>query len=200
MPRAYWVPRKGYIDGNKGGVIHSVHNLLVRYHIHMNRFIFVGGSVAVFFFAYAAFAFTEPTGVPPQNNVPPPITVGSGRQVKAGDLTVQNIKASSITLGEDTRTTWLDAASACAWDGWKCDCKNDGSSGASIALTMGVQCTSGRLTDMKIVSIQISTKEKKCSATAPAPCKQIIYSYANASGDSGETVLDVISNLWDKWF
>ena len=166
----------------------------------MNRILIASGSLTACFFAYAVFAFTEPTGVPPQNNVPSPITVGSGRQVKSGDLTVQNIKASSITLGEDTRTTWLDAASACAWEGWKCDCKNDGSTGASIALTMGVQCLSGRLTDMKIVSVQISSKGKSCSATAPSPCKQAIYSYVNAPAESGGTILNVVTNLWDKWF
>ena len=166
----------------------------------MNRFIIVSGSVVTCFFTYAVFAFTEPTGVPPQNNVLPPITVGSGRQVKNGDLTLQNMKASSITLGEDTRTTWLDAASACAWEGWKCDCKNDGSTGASIALTMGVQCVSGRLTDMKIVSVQISSKEKSCSAMAPSPCKQAIYAYKNVPADDGDTILDVVANLWDKWF
>ena len=166
----------------------------------MNRFIILCGSLVACSFAYAAFAFTEPTGIPPQNNVPPPITVGSGRQVKSGDLTLQNMKASSITLGEDTRTTWLDAASACAWEGWKCDCKNDGSTGASIALTMGVQCTSGRLTDMKIVSLQISSKGKSCSGTAPSPCKQTIYAYKNVSVDDGGTILNAVTNLWDKWF
>lgn len=163
----------------------------------MNRFITVIISIGCAIFgAYAVFAFTEPTGTPPLNNAPAPLTVGSGRQVKGGDLTVMNMKASSITLGEDTRTTWLEAGSACAWEGWKCGCQSDGSSGASLALTIGTECKSGRLTDMKIVSMAISSKGKSCGAAAPPPCTPSLYKYQNAGGSQGSTFLDDVSCLW----
>jgi hypothetical protein len=134
-------------------------------------------------------AFTEPAQPPPQGNVPPPITVGPGRQSKAGDITVQNLKASSITLGEDTRTTWLDALGACAWEGWKCDCQNNNSSGSSVALTVGIQCQGGQLRDMRIVDLQISSKTKSCPSKAPAPCAASLYKYKNDKAADG-----------DKWY
>lgn len=145
-----------------------------------------------------ALAFTEPTGAPPLNNAPAPLNVGAGRQTKNGDITLQNIKASSITLGESTRTSWLDAASACKWEGWKCDCRSDGSSGASIALTIGMQCSGGQLQDMEVVDLQISSKQKSCAVTAPAPCKQALYIYKNPAGDAGETTLDKVRNITTK--
>ena len=134
-----------------------------------------------------ALAFTEPTGTPPTNNVPAPLNVGAGRQIKNGDLTVQNIKASSVTLGESTRTSWLDAASACSWEGWKCNCKNDGSSFAYIAITMGAQCSGGQLRDIRLINIQLSSKGKTCPATAPVFCQPSLYTYENVSGvDEGD--------------
>ncbi len=145
-----------------------------------------------------AFAFTEPTGTPPTRNVPAPLNVGAGIQEKAGGLVMQTMKSASITLGESTRTSWLDAGSACKWEGWKCDCKNDGSSGASLALTMGMQCSGGQLVDMKIVSIQISSKGKVCSTTAPAPCRADIYTYKNVPVSDSDTVLNTATKVVNK--
>lgn len=146
-----------------------------------------------------AFAFTEPTGTPPTKNVPAPLNVGAGRQEKSGDLTVQNMKASSITLGESTRTSWLDAASACKWEGWKCDCRSDGSSFASIALTTGAECSGGQLRDMRIMDLQISSKGKTCGSKAPTGCTQSLYTYKNIiSGGNGSS-----SDVWYNplsWF
>ncbi len=156
------------------------------------RGIAIGAAIA---FTGTALAFTEPTALPPLNNAPSPITVGSGRQVKAGDLTVSNLKATSITLGEETRTSWLDAASSCGWTGWKCDCKSDGSSAAGLALTVGVQCSGGQLAGVKVVSLQISSKAKSCGATAPAPCAQALYTRQNAGGDAGDTFLGTAGNV-----
>lgn len=132
-----------------------------------------------------ALAFTEPTGVPPTKNVAAPLNVGAGTQEKAGNLIMQNMKASSITLGESTRTSWLDAGSACSWEGWKCNCKNDGSSFAYIAITIGAQCSSGQLRDFRIVGLQLSSKGKTCPVTPPIFCKPSLYTYENVSGVSG---------------
>ncbi len=141
-------------------------------------------------FIGTAFAFTEPTGTPPTKNVPAPLNVGAGVQEKAGGLVMQTMKSASITLGESTRTSWLDAASACNWEGWKCDCRSDGASVAGISMTLGAQCSGGQLQDMKIIGLSISSKAKTCSATAPAPCKQALYRYANPASSESETTLD----------
>ncbi len=145
-----------------------------------------------------AFAFTEPTGTPPTKNVPAPLNVGAGIQEKAGGLVMQTIKSASITLGESTRTSWLDAASACKWEGWKCDCQSNGSSVAGLAITMGMQCSGGQLADMKIVSVAISSKTKSCEPTAPAPCKQALYTYLNSPASDNETVLSKASDVVTK--
>ena len=139
----------------------------------------IGGIAAgiAFGVAYAVLAFTEPMAIPPASNAPAPITAGGGRQVKTGDLTVRNLTASSITLGEETRTSWLDAGASCAWTGWKCDCRDDDSTFASVELTVGMKCSGGKLADIKIFSLQISSRNKTCAGAAPAPCEQALYSH-----------------------
>lgn len=126
-----------------------------------------------------ALAFTEPTGTPPTKNVPAPLNVGAGIQEKSGGLVMQSMKAASITLGESTRTSWLDAGSACNWEGLKCNCKNDGSSFAYIAMTIGAKCSGGQLQDLKIVSIALSSKGKLCPTKAPVECNPALYTYQN---------------------
>ncbi len=158
----------------------------------------IGGIAGMSAIASVAFAFTEPTALPPLNNAPSPITAGSGRQVKAGDLTVNNLKATTITLGGETRASWLEAGSSCAWSGWKCDCKSDGSSAAGLAITMGLQCSGGQLTGVKVVSLQISSKPKSCGATAPAPCSQALYTRLNAGGDANDTFLGTVNDGFTK--
>lgn len=146
-----------------------------------------------------AFAFTEPTGTPPTNNVPAPLNVGVGTQEKTGGLVMQSMKAASITLGESTRTSWLDAGSACAWEGWKCDCRSDGSSFASIALTTGAQCSGGQLRDVKIMDLQISSKSKTCSSKAPTGCTATLYTYKNVVSSGNGSSSDVWYNPV-SWF
>lgn len=167
------------------------------YNENMKKSIVVGGFVgaAVLASACVAYAFTEPAAMPPLGNTPAPITVGSGRQVKTGDLTVSNLNAASITLGGETRSSWLDAASSCGWSGWRCDCQSDGSSAASVAITVGMQCSGGQLAGIKVVSLAISSKEKSCGKTAPAPCNQALYTYKNAAGDAGDTFLGTATNV-----
>lgn len=130
-------------------------------------------------FIGTAFAFTEPVGTPPTKNVPAPLNVGAGIQEKAGGLVMQTMKSASITLGESTRTSWLDAASSCNWEGLKCDCKNDGSTFAYIAMTIGAKCSGGQLQDFKIVNIALSSKGKSCPKKAPAECNASLYTYKN---------------------
>ena len=146
-----------------------------------------------------AFAFTEPTGTPPTKNVAAPLNVGAGIQEKSGGLVMQTMKSASITLGESTRTSWLDAGSACNWEGWKCDCRSDGSSFASIAITNGAHCSGGQLRDMRIMDLQISSKGKTCGSKAPSGCTASLYTYKNiVSGGSGSS-----SDVWYNpvsWF
>lgn len=126
--------------------------------------IFITAVVSIFVANYIVLAFTEPTSPPPAGNVSAPINVGGGRQVKNGDLTVQNLKASSITLGEDTRVAWPGGVGggACAWSGTKCSCKNVttesggifglGSSNETLRVVVGATCLGGVLTNIGVVN------------------------------------------------
>lgn len=131
----------------------------------MKNFIRIAFTTALSIFAinYLVFAFTEPTGPPPTNNVPAPLNVGSGRQVKSGDITVQNLKAGSITLGEDTRTAWPGSVggggNACAWEGTKCTCMSDSTTGwwggKTIRIITKMTCSQGRVTDYGVSDFRI---------------------------------------------
>lgn len=67
------------------------------------KFLLVGtgilaiGKVLGFDWASRAQAspWTEPTQTPPEGNVPAPLNVGTAAQVKAGNLTVQGLTATS---------------------------------------------------------------------------------------------------------
>lgn len=125
-------------------------------------------------------AFTEPTALPPNENVPAPLNVGGGRQVKNGDLTVGNLKATSVTLGDDTRFAWPSGTggaggAACAWEGTKCDCKADGSTFADARVIIGATCASGQLTDIKVVNFSITSGGRSCDRVAPAGCTPSLY-------------------------
>lgn len=116
---------------------------------------------SVFIANYIVFAFTEPTSPPPAGNVPAPLNVGAGRQVKSGDLTVSNLKAASITLGEDTRTVWpgTGGGGACAWEGTKCTCMSDSTTGwwggKTIRIITKMTCSGGRVTDYGVSDFRI---------------------------------------------
>ncbi len=146
-----------------------------------------------------ALAFTEPTGTPPTNNVPAPLNVGAGTQEKAGGLVMQSMKATSITLGESTRTSWLDAASACNWEGWKCNCRANESSFAALQLTLGMQCSGGQLRDFKIMDMQISSRDKQCASSIPTGCTPALYTYENdVSGST--SVISSVGNFFEDLF
>jgi len=135
-----------------------------------------------------AYAFTEPGGTPAATSSPQVVNTGPASQVKSGDLTVGNMKADkAITFGGEKRTAWLPTGAACAWEGWKCDCRSDGSSTAAITLTFGVKCAGGRVEDARLFGLAISSKDKACRASAPSPCAQALYTRENT--DSG-TFLD----------
>lgn len=142
--------------------------------------IFFATVITVFAVYSFVSAWTEPTASPPNENVPAPLNVGSGRQVKSGDLTVGNLKATSITLGEDTRFGWpggggAGGGAACAWEGTKCDCKADGSTFADARVIIGATCASGQLTDIKVVNFSVTSGSKSCNKTAPAGCTPSLY-------------------------
>lgn len=114
-------------------------------------------------------AFSEPSGAPSSFNTPEPLNIGSEKQSKSGDLEVNNFTArGSITLGGVARTTWPgEGVAGCGWEGWKCDCQSDASTLAEIRLVVGLECRSNRLTDFKIMNLEITsgTGEKRCGAT-----------------------------------
>lgn len=142
--------------------------------------------------ASGAQAFTEPGGTPLTTSSPAIINTGSANQVKSGDLTVGNMKADkAITFGSEKRSSWLPTGAACAWEGWRCDCRSDGSSAAAISLTFGVRCAGGRVEDARMFGLAISSKSKSCGASAPSPCAQSLYTRENT--DSG-TFLEVVSD------
>ena len=131
-----------------------------------------------------ASAFTEPTGTPATAFSPTVINVGPASQAKAGDLTVRDMKAPTITFGGEKRSSWLAASGSCVWEGWKCDCRSDDSGFASISLMMGVECSGGQIVDMKLLPLAVSSREKSCPASPPAPCAPALYSYKNNGGNT----------------
>ena len=68
--------------------------------------IIVTSAIAIFTVNYLVFAWTEPTVNPPNDNVAAPLNVGAGRQIKSGDISLNNLKATSMTLGGETRFAW----------------------------------------------------------------------------------------------
>ncbi len=151
----------------------------------INRAHIVCGAVlALCASAGTALAFTEPIASPAGFSSPKLLNVSSVPQTKAGDLTLENIKAlNGIGLGGETRASWLPAGQSCSWEGWRCDCKSDSSSFVSLAITFGVKCAGGRVEDAGLFGLAVSSKTKSCGAKAPAPCTQGIYTRNNQ--DSG---------------
>lgn len=125
---------------------------------------------------YLVFAvFQQPTLPPPDGNAPAPLNVGPVYQVKSGDLGLNNLRASSITLGGTTRSSWPTGGVACTWEGVKCDCRDDTSTWADLALTIGSKCEQGQLTDFRIVKMDITSRTATCPLTAPAGCDPALY-------------------------
>lgn len=146
--------------------------------------------------ASTAQAFMEPKGTPLTTSSPAIVNTGPANQVKLGDLTVGNMKADKgINFSGEKRTSWLPTGAACAWEGWKCDCHSDGSSAAAISITLGVRCVGGRVEDARLFGLAISSKSKTCSASAPSPCAQALYTKENTdSGTFLEAASDGISS------
>ena len=128
--------------------------------------------VSVFTINYLVFAWNEPTADPPNDNVAAPLNVGFGRQTKSGDITLNNLKATSITLGEDTRFAWPGGIGAsCNWEGVKCSCKTDGWDAPRGFITIGSKCLSGIYTGTDVVDFGISNIASiGCPSNAPAEC------------------------------
>ena len=132
----------------------------------------------VFLAAWAVSAFSEPVDSPPISNVPAPINVGSATQNKMGDLESENFTVrDGLTLGGVKRTSWPEGGDGhCDWEGTRCHCREDGSSGANVSITIGMTCAEGSLTDVKIIDLQISSKSKHCRSTAYSGCTADLYS------------------------
>ena len=129
---------------------------------------------------WVGYAFVEPAGSPPSGNVPAPINVGPIAQTKVGDLEVANLLVGDgLTLGGVRRTEWPDEVSGCDWEGTKCDCVSETASIGGIKLTVGSTCEAGRLTDFKIVELDISSRSKRCGDGPPTGCTAGLYSRIN---------------------
>ncbi len=135
--------------------------------------------VFVFTINYFAFAvFQQPTLPPPDGNVPAPVNVGPGYQVKSGDLAVNNFIANAISLGGITRLSWpTGTGAACTWEGVRCSCRDDSSTFADLALIVGLTCNSGRVTNFEIIDMQISSSSKNCSSNPPPGCTAGLYTF-----------------------
>ena len=132
----------------------------------------------VFLAAWAVSAFSEPVGSPPNSNVPAPINVGSATQNKMGDLESENFTVrDGLTLGGVKRASWPEGGDGhCDWEGTRCHCRENDSSGANVSITIGMTCAEGSLTDVKIVDLQISSRSKHCRSTAYSGCTAGLYS------------------------
>ena len=141
---------------------------------------------------YIVLAFTEPTAAPPAENVGAPLNVGPGRQIKQGDLTVDNLAATSITLGGDTRFGWPSGGGggegggevipACRWQGVQCQCMDDITGAGEGFLILGVTCQRNMIRNVKIIDFEIGGEKggglfgggggenKACPVTKPEGC------------------------------
>lgn len=148
-----------------------------------------GMIIAVLAVNYWVFGvFVDSNEVPPSGNTPPPINVGADYQRKEGNLEVRGLTATEkITLGGVARSTWPTGGvggGICAWEGTKCDCKQDETStwtGSTISskITIGSTCVGGQLTDVRVVNFQVSTGSRHCPQTPPAGCTASLYTYQN---------------------
>ncbi|MBM3281643.1 MAG: hypothetical protein FJY91_02810 [Candidatus Harrisonbacteria bacterium] len=121
------------------------------------------------------FAFTEPSSAPPTGNTPAPLHTGTDSQRKSGDLTVKNLIADDgITLGGVKRTSWPKEQGTCDWEGTKCSCARDGG-GNEANLIIGVTCASNKLTNVKIVSLRVTSGSATCPKDAPTGCTPGLY-------------------------
>ena len=140
------------------------------------------------------FAYSDPTGPPPTNNSAPPLNIGSQTQSKAGDLGVGNFIADGgVTLGGVFSDSWLDAGSACAWEGTRCSCASDDSSVGFVTVTLGVTCVGGTVTDFGLKGFNFSSREGACSAVAPVGCEGG-YSVKGPTGVGGSAVMRTLES------
>ncbi len=135
--------------------------------------------VSIFAMNYLALAvFQQPTLPPPDGNVPAPVNVGPGYQVKSGDLAVNNFIANAISLGGITRLSWpTGTGAACIWEGVRCSCRDNSSTFTDLALTIGMTCNGGQVTNFEIIDMQISSKSKSCSSKPPPGCTPGLYTF-----------------------
>ncbi len=128
--------------------------------------------VSVFTINYLVFAWNEPTANPPNDNVVAPLNVGSGRQFKTGDITLNNLAATSITLGGDTRFAWPGGIGAsCNWQGIQCSCKTDSWDAPRGFITIGSKCFGGVYIGTDVVDFGVSSIASiGCPSQPPAEC------------------------------
>ena len=77
----------------------------------------LGVTLGILIAGYAVFAYTPPTETPPGGNTPAPVNVGSGAQVKAGELWVESLGTTGgIDIGGQINAT----GNICIKGGGKC--------------------------------------------------------------------------------
>lgn len=137
--------------------------------------------LTVNYLVFAQFTWQGPTADPPNENVAAPLNVGAGRQTKVGDLTLNNLKATSITLGGDTRFAWpggSGGSAGCAWEGKKCACFYNGGD-IDGRLVIGTTCRGGALVDFDIVNFATENTDISPCPRVPPPqwgCAPSLYS------------------------
>lgn len=133
--------------------------------------------VGLFVGYVAVLAFSEPAASPPGGNVPAPLNIGPQAQSKEGNLELENVKArDGIELGGVVRKTWpVEREASCSWQGTRCTCSSDSASVGSVRVVLGMTCNQGQVTNIKIMSLDISSKSKNCRSAAPAGCTPGLY-------------------------
>ena len=138
----------------------------------------LGTVLAVNYLALAIWQ--EPTESPPNGNVAPPVNTGADYQRKGGDFEVNNFKASSITLGGVSRSSWPPGMGvACPWEGVRCDCQSDSSTFAAARVTISITCNSGQVVDLRVRNFEITSRKRTCDAVPPPGCTPGLYTYQN---------------------
>ncbi len=149
--------------------------------------------MAFMFIVFGAFsylsaeAYADPLLSPPEGNVRGPLNMSVQSQTKSGDISVDGFKAAGINLGGVLRNSWSQIGGACAWQGTRCHCASDDSSIGSVRLTIGITCNGGTVTNLKVVNIDISSREKRCWSSAPSGCDRNLYTTTGLIGSSSSS-------------
>ena len=86
-----------------------------------------------------------------------------------GNLTTISINGTFMTL-QDAFDEGNLTTDACNWEGVKCSCADDISSGEEGSVIVGLNCTNGILNDVIVRSIHITHNNGNCPENRPSRC------------------------------